>query len=239
MSSDINIIRDKEKIDHNLNELFSQGFCFLPQFKCDDIVANEIHNLISERKKTYTTDTEIHKRYLAKSGIMDTLLPKLVENSSRFVKKKVDLKDVYMVTRIVHQSEESESYRAHFDSHLFTLVTPVFIPKNTKSENKGQLILFNKIRNEPKNEFSNFFGKLKYKRFASKTGIEDLSKEFSPLEFDFSDMSPVLFMGRQSYHCNRPFDNNSNEYRITFLTHFFDPSPPWGIGNINRMIRLR
>ena len=58
------------------------------------------------------------------------------------------------------------------NSHLFTLVTPVVIPK-LKEPESGQLIVFPKIRNEPTSELSNFLGKLKFKiLYASKRGFK-------------------------------------------------------------------
>ena len=64
-------------------------------------------------------------------------------------------------------------YRAHFDSHLFTMVLPLKIPETTQDGTAGDLIYFPNARKVPTNEISNFFGKAYYKRFASKEGIEN------------------------------------------------------------------
>ena len=62
-------------------------------------------------------------------------------------------------------------------------------------------------------------------------------KEYN--EFDFADNIPVLFLGRVTLHGNRGFKEEMENYRITLLTHFFDPSPKYGIGNILRLLRSR
>ena len=61
----------------------------------------------------------------------------------------------------------------HFDSHIFTLVTPVIIPK-TKSSESGQLITFPNLRVEPIGEIYNIISKLYYKFFI--TGKKNVTK---------------------------------------------------------------
>ena len=125
-----------------------------------------------------------------------------------------------------------------FDSHLFTLVTPVVIPKANDSES-GQLILFPKIRKEPKLEILNILGKLRYKIFyGNKKGFDNLISKNKHVELDFTNLNPVLFLGRQSFHGNRSFAKLPDGIRITLLTHFFDPNSK-GIGNILRKLRNR
>ena len=65
-------------------------------------------------------------------------------------------------------------YRAHFDSHLFTLVLPIKIPISMKLVHLGTYFLSN-LRNFPKNEIINFYEKMYYKKFASKKGLDQLS----------------------------------------------------------------
>jgi len=55
----------------------------------------------------------------------------------------------------------------------------------------------------------------------------------------FQDFRPLLFLGRQTFHGNMPVDVSFAGGRLTLLTHFFDPSPPWGVGGILRKIRAR
>ena len=57
-------------------------------------------------------------------------------------------------------------------------------------------------------------------------------------EFNFNNLNPILFLGRQSFHGNRSFAKVPDGIRITLLTHFFDPSSG-GIGALLRKIRNR
>ena len=67
----------------------------------------------------------------------------------------------------------NEQYRAHFDSHIFTLV---LLLKLHILHQKITLrtYLFLKIRKMPKNEIINLIEKFCYKRFASKKGLKNL-----------------------------------------------------------------
>ena len=70
-----------------------------------------------------------------------------------------------MIKRTVKPGEKFEGYRAHFDSHVFTLVIPINIPFEQNIENRGQLIFFPNIRKYKNNEFINILQKLYFKRF--------------------------------------------------------------------------
>ena len=65
------------------------------------------------------------------------------------------------------------------------------------------------------------------------------NKLVKPLYFDFNELNPIIFLGRQSFHYNKPFKSLDGSKRITMLTHFFDPSPRIGLGALNRLIRGR
>lgn len=219
-------------------ELIRNGFTALPQIRNRFISEIEIKNLIDTKDKVYTSGTEFHKRYIKNNDIYSELKEDLKNIAKKYFKNNLEYEDTYEITRITKGSQKSESYRGHFDSHLFTLVTPVVIP-NTNSQESGQLIVFPKIRNEPKNEIINIIGKIFYKKFQSKEKFTKLMKLKKYEEFDFKDQVPILFLGRVSLHGNRGFHEEMENYRITLLTHFFDPSPKYGIGNILRIIRSR
>lgn len=218
-------------------ELIENGFVELPQLKYDGPKEN-FKKFTKELNKTYNSDTEFHINYLKKHNIKTKLRDNLLEIAQKYYNIKVNKDDIYTISRIVQSFDNLESYRGHFDSHLFTLVTPVVIPKTNDPES-GQLILFSKIRREPKNELENFLGKLKYNLlYASKKGFKDLMLKNKYEELDFKNLNPVLFLGRQSFHGNRSFAKAPEGIRVTLLTHFFDPSAG-GIGSILRKIRNR
>ena len=192
----------------------------------------------AKHSSTYTSGSEFQKRY---HEIIDLnkITNQLSEIAFSKFNIKVDKTYVYKILRVVQSSNIKESYRMHFDSHLFTLVTPVVIPKISSSES-GQLITFPNLRVEPISNIYNFVSKLFYKFFfQGKKNIIKLSKTNKTVEFDFSDNVPILFLGRSTLHGSRGFDKIPEGIRITMLTHFFDPSPKYGIGNLIRLIRNR
>jgi len=219
-------------------ELVSKGFTSIPQIKNDFISQEEINELIASRDKVYTSGTSFHKKYIEKNNIYTQLKDDLRKLAKKYYKNNLEYDDTYEITRITKGSQKSESYLGHFDSHLFTLVTPVLIPE-TNSDESGQLIVFPKIRKEPRNEVINILSKIYYKKYHSKEKFTELMKLKNYSEFNFKDEIPILFLGRVTLHGNRGFKVDMENYRITLLTHFFDPSPKYGIGNILRYLRSR
>lgn len=219
-------------------KLFTEGYTSLPQIANNNISEEEIKELIANKDKIYTSGTDFHKKYIKEKNIYAELKKDLTKIASKYYKSNSTYNDTYEITRITKGTQGSEAYLGHFDSHLFTLVTPIVIP-TTNSDESGQLILFPKIRNEPKYEISNIIGKIFYKKYQSKKKFLELMKSKKFVEFDFKDETPVLFLGRVSLHGNRGFAENMSSHRITLLTHFFDPSPKYGIGNILRILRSR
>ena len=220
-----------------LDEVLKKGYAFAPQLKFKP-TSLELNQLLSENKRTHIQDSDLHLKYFKK--IEELIIPKLLKKVPDYLKKNIKEGDVYRITKVVKPYEISESDRAHFDSHLFTLITPLNIPKSSSKINRGQLVVFNRLRQEPLNEIFNFFGKLYYFIFySSPRNLQKLFNTKTYLEFDFYDMVPVIFLGRQCFHCSMPFETNKNESHVLLITHFFDPSPFWSIGNINRYIRKR
>ena len=80
-------------------------------------------------KKTYNSKTDFHKKYQSKCQINTTIKNKLIYISTKYFDYNPNPNDIYSITRIVYSYDNLESYRGHFDSHLFTLVTPVKIPR--------------------------------------------------------------------------------------------------------------
>lgn len=219
------------------NELFDKGFVELPQLAYKGSL-EKFQNITKNLNKTYNSDTDFHNEYLTKHKIKTELSDKLFEFSKQYFGIEPNKDDIYTISRIVYSFDNLESYRGHFDSHIFTLVTPVIIP-NANDRESGQLIVFPKIRSEPTGELSNIFGKLKFKLFyANKNGFKKLMSKNTYEEFDFTNLNPVLFLGRQSFHGNRSFAKAPDGVRVTLLTHFFDPNSN-GIGSVLRRLRNR
>jgi hypothetical protein len=220
-----------------LDEALKQGYAFAPQLKFKPSLF-ELNELLSGNKRTHIQDSQLHLKYLKK--IDKFILPELIKKAQKNLRRNIKENDLYRITKIVKPYEISESDRAHFDSHLFTLITPINIPKSISKINRGQLVVFNKLRQEPTNEIFNFLEKLYYFIFySSPHKLQKLSNTKKYVELDFYDMVPVIFLGRQCFHYSMPFESNDNESHILLITHFFDPSPFWSIGHINRYIRNR
>ena len=136
------------------------------------------------------------------------------------------------ITRVV-KSMSAEKYRTHFDSHLFTLVIPLRI-SNEKKENKGQLYLVPNLRRQPKSDLINFFQKLMTFRYRGEKSFKKLRNNNKLKVFDLRIGEAILFNGSRSLHGN--LANDSDQTRITLITHMVDPFPN-GFGALLRKIR--
>ena len=227
-------------LDENLQLLLREGYCFLPSikefFSIDDIFAQ---CELEIGKRTYAENLAAQEKFAFESGISTVLSSALFNLARSSFGYHGPENNQYHVSRLVRPGDMSEGYRGHFDSHLFTLVMPIKIPQGNAESAAGNLLFYPGVRREPKNEIINFAGKLKFKRYASKAGFDKLAKTHHQKIASFEDFRPLLFLGRQTFHGNMPVDVSFSDGRLTLLTHFFDPSPPWGVGEILRKIRAR
>ena len=229
-----------DSLDSYLEKLANVGAVKLPSVKDASWRARTYDECLQELgEKSYGENLNANFEFLRKSEIISDLLPKLVEFAKEQLNVNVSGSDVYNVCRLVRPGDASEGYRGHFDSHLFTLVTPINIPNFSSVRNGGQLHYFPMARKQPKNELQNVFGKAAYKRHNSEAGFEKLASQKVRQIDNFQDYCPLLFMGNTTFHGNSPVQADSSENRMTILTHFFDPSPKYGVGAIMRKIRRR
>ena len=150
-----------------------------------------------------------------------------------------NLPQAHHIARKVEPGNSKEMFRAHFDSHIFTMVLPLKIPEASQNGSAGDLIYFPYARKAPTNEISNFIGKAYYKRFASKDGLAKFSSNHQKRIDNFKDYQPLLFVGNTTLHTNFPVSLGCSSYRLTLLAHFFDPSPKFGVGGLLRLLRNR
>ena len=149
--------------DNQISKLFTNGFVELPNLKFNSDKFN-LNEVVSNSENIYNTNSSIHDKYSKEFNIKTRIRDQLIELSKKYLNISVNKNDLYCITRVVKSFDNKESYRGHFDSHLFTLVTPVNIPKTNDNES-GQLILFPNLRKEPKYEFMNIIDKIYYKYF--------------------------------------------------------------------------
>lgn len=228
----------KFSISEKLSELLINGYCFLPELTCTK-ASTYTMALTKKSGRFYEENNNLHLEYLKEYNIIEEMMPALANFANIHITKRMPLDDVYKVARVITNNAPQEAYRAHFDSHLFTLVTPINIPYDVQSIHNGELILFNKIRKEPSNELLNLYEKIKFRKYYGKSGADSLQQTANFKVLNLIDKVPVLFLGRQCLHYNFPLAPSSTEARITFLSHFFDISPVLSIGNLNRIFRGR
>ena len=223
-----------EEINNNLD---NKGFHFFEDIR-KSLDVSEIAELIKNEMgdKSFKEGSVGHKKLLMKipyySKLKEFLYLK-AKNDFRF--KGSDSE--YLVSRKVNPGNAKEKYRAHFDSHLFTLVVPLKIPDS--GTNCGELIYVPNLRENPSSEISNLLTKIYYKKYASKEGIDNLSRIKKVHENDFKDYKPILFRGNTFLHTNKGVSSDASSYRLTCLSHFYDPYENFGIGRLLRAFRKR
>ena len=226
-------------IDSRLENLLNDGYVKLPSLKMLNLehIASNISDEMGS--STFKELGLCHKNFLDELAIEKYLTPKLHKIASEVFSYKGDDSNQYHVARKVEPGNATEMFRAHFDSHLFTMVLPIKIPETSNNGTAGDLIYFPYARKVPGNEITNFVGKAYYKRYASKEGMEKFSSNSSKKVDDFRDYQPLLFVGNTTLHTNYPVSPDCSSYRLTLLAHFFDPSPKYGVGGLLRLIRNR
>ena len=226
-------------IDSRLENLLNDGYVKLPSLRMLNL--EHIASNISDEMGSLTFKELglCHKNFLDELAIEKYLTPKLHKIASEVFSYKGDDSNQYHVARKVEPGNATEMFRAHFDSHLFTMVLPIKIPETSNNGTAGDLIYFPYARKVPGNEITNFVGKAYYKRYASKEGMEKFSANSSKKVDDFRDYQPLLFVGNTTLHTNYPVSPDCSSYRLTLLAHFFDPSPKYGVGGLLRLIRNR
>ena len=149
----------------NLNHLVEYGYVKLPNFpkqinikEYGKQIGNEIKNSTFSSKSTW------HSKFLDEIQINNYLTPKLFKLAKRNYGYKGDIENQYHIVRMVKPGNSKEKYRTHFDSHIFTLVIPIAIPKLKENEEAGELILKPKARRNPKSELENLLGKIYFKK---------------------------------------------------------------------------
>ena len=226
-------------IDSRLEQLLEKGFVKLPSLSIFDLdfLANSISDEMGSL--TFKELGSAHKNFLDSLSVDKYLNPKLIKIAKDVFNFKGDISNQYHVARKVEPGNSKEMFRAHFDSHLFTMVLPIKIPEITEEGTTGDLIYFPYARKAPSNEISNFIGKAYYKKYASKEGMEKFSSHSQKKVDNFRDYEPLLFIGNTTLHTNYPVSLGCSSYRLTLLAHFFDPSPKYGVGGLLRLIRNR
>jgi hypothetical protein len=226
-------------IDLRLKKLVEEGFVKLPPLNLFDLdmLASDISSDMGS--STFKELCSSHKKFMDKLSVSKYLTPKLFDIAQKVYNFNGHISSQYHIARKVEPGNSKEMFRAHFDSHLFTMVLPIKIPNSIEDGTAGELIYFPNARRSPKSEISNFIGKAYHKKFASKEGLEKFSCNNQKKVDNFRDYQPLLFVGNTTLHTNYPVSTDCSSYRLTLLAHFFDPSPKYGVGGFLRFLRNR
>jgi len=235
---DINFENYWDYIDDKFDKLVDEGYLKFPSIANLDLT--KIDKSISKQisSKTYNELQDEHKKFIQQLLLNEVLAPKLLDFAKNEFGYKGLISNQYHIARSAKPGDRK--YRAHFDSHIFTLVIPIRIPEaQEEGETNGELIFFPNARIFPKNPIIDFFGKLWFKQYSSRFGLRRLSKKKSININSFRDYEPLLFLGNTVFHSNQPISSKAKSHRLTLLAHYFDPFPNSSIGSILRRIRLR
>ena len=204
-------------LDFFSDTLVKNGCVKLPSLEVFnlDAVANSINTEMNGA--TFSELCSSHKLFLEELDLDNVLTPKLHEIAKNEFGYKGKISNQYHIARRVDPGNSIEMFRAHFDSHLFTMVLPIKIPVAQDGGTVGDLIYFPNARKSPTNEISNAFGKASHKRFASKEGLEVFAKSHNQITDDFTDYSPLLFVGNTTLHTNKQVSQDCSSYRLRFL----------------------
>lgn len=226
-------------LDSRLESLLKAGYVKLPSLDGFDLSMLAKNISADMGNSTFAELGKSHKAFLEELRVEEVLAPKLFDLARELFDYKGDMSSQYHIARRVEPGNSKEMFRAHFDSHLFTMVLPIKIPMSGQGDSAGELIFFPQARATPKSEITNAIGKAYFKRFASREGTEVFAKSHGQITEDFKDYCPLIFVGNTTLHTNRQVSQDCSSYRLTLLAHFFDPSPRYGIGGILRMLRNR
>ena len=113
-----------EDIDFRLEHLIKDGFVKLPSLKHFGLesVASKISNDMSG--STFAELCPSHDKFIGQLSMSEYLTPKLFDIARKKLGFKGDISNQYHIARRVEAGNSKEMYRAHFDSHLFTMVLP-------------------------------------------------------------------------------------------------------------------
>lgn len=223
-----------------LSKLLSTGYVKLPSLKNYVDLDAVFTNISSEiNGKTFTELSPSHEKFIDQLGLRNQFASSLYDVARNVFNFKGPINDQYHVARFVEPGNSRECYRAHFDSHIFTLALPISIPDEAIPLCSGELLLKPNARSYPRGELQNLVTKTYFKRYASADAAMKMLARKDYLIEKFSSMEPILFLGMTTLHTNAPVASLASKPRLTCLAHYFDPAPKIGVGNLLRFVRNR
>lgn len=186
----------------------------------------------------FLADKKLNKTYI-NNKIFTKKFENLFDKLSTNLKlKNYKKQKIYKVLRVIAGNRsKKESYRYHFDAHLFTVLIPIFIPKN-KTKNNGDLIIYPNFRKLTNILIINIIQKLLFQnrvaKFLLKNKIIFNNKE-KILKLKPGNI--YIFYGYRTLHGNKDID--PKQVRATLLLHFYDIFNESNLVKLNRNLRLK
>ena len=121
-----------------------------------------------------------------------------------FLQNLIDIRDAYIVFRIVNEEDKSRSLEGHFDNYLNTYYIPLKLPSKSNPRNfRGEMYFWENARQMPNNNIRHIIDKFLFQNVLSRRLIPKFfKKKFKYAEPEIGDM--LYFNGFTTLHYNRP-----------------------------------
>jgi hypothetical protein len=121
-----------------------------------------------------------------------------------FLRNLINIRDAYIVFRIVNEEDKSRSLEGHFDNYLNTYYIPLKLPTKRNPRNfRGEMYFWKNARLMPNSNFRHIFDKFLFQNILSRKLIPILfKKNFKYAEPEIGDM--LFFNGFTTLHYNTP-----------------------------------
>ena len=226
-----------------IKKLNQEGhYCF--ENLLNDTELNTLTKLVESKLKEnnnkyfFLADNKLNETFINNKEFLSKFENLFRELSINLKINDFEKQNIYKVLRVVTgKKNEKESYRYHFDAHLFTLLIPIIIPSR-KDSNNGDLIIFPNIRKVGKSLILNILQKLIFQNRITKLLLKNncIFKNKSML-LKLKPGNVYIFYGYRTLHGNQTI--NPNDVRATILLHFYDIFKNSKLVKFNRKLRLR
>ena len=204
------------------------------------ILKNLVKKKLKENNNQYffLADKKLKNTYINENKFIYKFQYLLNDLSKQLNLKNYKKQKIYKVLRVIAGNRsEKESYRYHFDAHLFTILIPIIIP-NKKNTNNGDLIIFPNIRKINNSLVINIIQKILFQNRITKFLLKRnffIKKRSNVLKLKPENI--YIFYGYRTLHGNQNID--SGAIRATLLLHFYDLFDQSKLVKLNRNLRQK
>ncbi len=228
----------------NKEDYLNKGFLQMENFFSDEqfkilkeFVDKKInHNNDKSFFLTSKTNSELDIFFQNNKDLRDKI--EMVIKKFDFVNENNDSSYSYKCLRVIKNSRIKRQIRDfHFDSHILTILIPIYIPDRKNSEN-GHLMMSPKLRKQTKNIFLNIIQKFFYQNriLFHLTKYKWFQKKMNFVKILLKPKSIFIFNGFTNLHGN--LEIYQGDTRATFLIHVFDLFKDSKLVTFNRNLRI-